>query len=291
MNFKAALFGLLGSLALGAGVVSCGDDDDGGGSTAGGGTSGTGGASGGAAGSGGSTGGSAGTDAGATVTFSGTVTEFSFTPGTTTPIADVQICLSGSTTPPCTKTDASGKYTWPGLPANTEGAALFTKTGYASVAVVGVTETADETIDATMPTEAVAQTFATAAGFTWPLAGKSIIGFAAVEDVASDAGADAGTVATGVAGATVSISPSGGKGPVYLNASDLPDQTATATSSAGAGFFGDLPPGEYTIKVTSPSGKTCTRAPQSGWAAASADSIKVPAIADFVISAVRFVCK
>lgn len=307
---RAAWFGSgLVVIALAA-TAACGSDDSSGGSGGGGaggtaasggaggstggtGAAGSGGSTGGAAGAGGSTGGAAGTggaDGGATVTFSGTVTEFQAAGGKGKPIAGVQLCLKDATTPPCATTDADGKFTMPGMPANTEGVLLLTKTGYVNVAIVGTTDTTDVVITPVMPTEAVGQVFATAAGFTWPLAGKSIIGFSALEQVSSDAGADAGMVSAGVSGASMSITPTAGKGPVYLGASGLPDKTATATSSAGAGFFGDLPPGEYTMKITPPSGKTCARGKHQGWAASSTDSVKVPAIADFVISALFFDC-
>lgn len=143
----------------------------------------------------------------------------------------------------------------------------------------------------TLPTTTVAQAFATAAGFTWPLAGKGIAGFAAFNETTGDAGADAGTTLNGVAGATLSITPTAGKGPVYLGTTSLPDTTATATASNGAGFFGDLPPGTYTLKITPPSGTTCKRGKKQGWAAGSDDQIKIEVIADYVVSAVGFLCQ
>lgn len=297
------------AVCVGFSVAAC-SSDSGGGSPAGGGSGGTaatGGATGGTGGSSatGGTGGTSGTgatggaagagatggaDGGGTITVSGTITEFSAS-GTGAPIAGVQVCLKDLTTPACVTTDASGKYTMAGVPANFEGVALLTKTGYVNLAVVGTTGTTDETVNAVLPTTALAQTYAGLAGFAWPLAGKSIVEFAVLEQVASDAGADAGTVAAGVAGATVSLTPTAGTGPVYASAAGLPDKTLTATSTQGGGAFGDLPPADYTLKVTAPSGKTCTRVAKSGWAASSPDSVKLPAIADTVVYPLRFDCK
>jgi len=296
MTRRASALALVATVA--AALAACGSDDDGGGSGGsggtGGGSSGSGGsATGGSAGAGGITGGAAGTggaggttDAGATITMSGQVRELQVGGGLGAPIAGVQICLKDAATLPCVTTDPTGKYSIAGIPTNTEGVTLFTKTGYANMALVGTTGTTDVIVNQMMPTTALAQTFATAAGFTWPLAGKSIIGFGTVNETVGDAG----PVLTGVPGAAVAITPASGKGPVYLGASSLPDTAATATSTAGGGFFGDLPPGMYTLKVTSPSGMTCVRGKKQGFDAGSTDSMKVLAIADFVISSVNFLC-
>jgi len=57
--------------------------------------------------------------------------------------------------------------------------------------------------------------------------------------------------AHGEAGATVTISPPlAGEGPIYFNASVLPQRGLTETSEDGGVLFLQVPPGEYTLTAT-----------------------------------------
>ena len=57
--------------------------------------------------------------------------------------------------------------------------------------------------------------------------------------------------AHGEGGATVTIDPpTGAEGPIYFNASVLPDRTLTETSEDGGVLFIQVPPGVYTLTAT-----------------------------------------
>jgi hypothetical protein len=101
-------------------------------------------------------------------------------------------------------------------------------------------------------------------------------------------GADAGTENEGLDGATFSVTPVSGKGPVYLSSGGTPDQGATATSSQGFGLFGNLPPGDYEVSVTHPT-KTCV-IDLLGWPATNKSAARVRVQADF-IAAATFICE
>jgi hypothetical protein len=279
-------------------AVGCGDSTDDGGSggssgsagSTGGSAGSTGGSAGSTGGSAGSTGGSAGSsscppDGGATVTISGTVAEFQASPvdgGGPKPLEGVAVCPQACPSA-CTTTDAQGAYSLPGVAADQEGVLLFTKSGYANVAVVGKSALADITYNINMPTEVIAQVFSSAAGFTWPLAGNAIILAGTGETVT----VDGGTTTQSLAGSTLELTPAAGKGPIYVNDQQFPDPAETQTSQWGWAGFGDLPPAEYTVKASAP-GRTCTRS--GGWPASTNDSARIPAIADYIVSVVTFVC-
>ncbi len=290
----------------------CSSDDD---AAASGGAGGTGGGSGGA---GGATGGGAGVgggDAGPTISYSGTFTEFALI-GDQPPLAGAELCVLDHSGIPCVKTGADGKYVLAGVPANTELAITATKDGYQGNLVLAVSGDVDQTVDAFMINNTLAQIVYTGAGFTWPLnnegsltggafhrvpvnggadaggadAGGGDAGDAGATEagVADAAGADAGTKNEGLAGATLSVTPVAGKGPVYLSSGGTPDQGATATSSQGFGLFGNLPPGDYEIAVSHPT-KNCV-IDLLGWPATNKSAARVRVQADF-ISAATFICE
>ena len=60
--------------------------------------------------------------------------------------------------------------------------------------------------------------------------------------------------AHGEAGATVAIEPPvhPEKGPVYFNASVIPQRNLTETTEDGGVVFGTLPPGDYLLTATKP---------------------------------------
>lgn len=312
---------LVGALALAGAVwvVGCGDDDSGGGnggSAGSGGSSGgaggsggasggssgggTGGASGGSSGSGGSTGGTGGgacgsVDAGSggspaadagTTSVNGKVYEFEQSPvegGAPKPITGVQVCQRNTTN--CATSDATGSYSLP-VPAKTEDVLLFTKTGYAKVAVPFFFSGLSSSPVTNLPTETLAGLFAAAAKIQWPLTDRGIVLAGTLETIAPDAG-DAGSYTTGLAGSTLSLSPAAPVGPVYTDDNQFPAPSATKTGKFGWAGFGELCPGEYVVKAANP-GRVCSRT--SVWPASSNDTARTVAIAGHVTTQAWFVC-
>jgi hypothetical protein len=260
-----------------------------GGSSASGGSGGstTGGGTGGVAGSADSgTGGAGGglPEGGPPVAVTGVVTEFNPTnTGAPVLVAGAQVCIKDSTL--CATSDSAGVYFIPAVPSGIESALLVTKTNYMNTAVVGVVATTDMTIDVLFPPTSIAQIFALAAGFTWPLDQNGVMLAQAFETVNTDAGA----LLDPVAGATFTITPSTGiVGPVYVSDQNFPEPAATSTSIQGWGGFGDAAVGEYTIKVAKP-GRNCVRG-QLGWPSANPDEARVPAIAGYIAQVIPFTC-
>ncbi len=278
------------------------------------------GGTGGGAGAGGATGGSAGTgggDAGPTISYSGRFTEFALI-GNEPPLEDAEICVVDHPQIPCVNTDADGKYLLTGVPANTELAITATKDGFQGNLVLAVSGEVDQTVDAFMINNTLAQLVYTGAGFTWPLNNEGTLtagvfhrvpvngggdagggdagggdaggGDAGATDAATSdaAGTDAGTKNEGLDGATMTVTPVAGKGPVYLSSGGTPDQGATATSSQGFGIFGNLPPGDYEVAVSHPT-KTCV-IDLLGWPATNKSAARVRVQADF-IAAATFICE
>jgi hypothetical protein len=66
-----------------------------------------------------------------------------------------------------------------------------------------------------------------------------------------DAGPDSGMMFSLVAGGTMSISPSSGNGPEYIDNNNRIDPTATSMIGATAMFY-NLDPGNYTVTATAP---------------------------------------
>ncbi|HEY1818053.1 MAG TPA: carboxypeptidase-like regulatory domain-containing protein [Kofleriaceae bacterium] len=180
---------------------------------------------------------------------SGTVSEQT----TGDPIGGAQICAEGSDV--CTTSASDGTYDFDvSLP---EGMSLLdqvtTATGY-----LGRETLLDEdpgsnndyqvfwqNFGGLYATAAATTLLATQAGFTYP---SPTTGFVRV--FVSGASDD-------MVAATATISPSGGSGPVYTNASGDPDPAVTDTSTGGDFYFGNLPPGTYALTIQA-AGMTCT---------------------------------
>jgi hypothetical protein len=92
--------------------------------------------------------------------------------------------------------------------------------------------------------------------------------------------------ADGIVGATASMQPMSGAGPVYLNNGGLPDLQATATSSNGTGAFVNVNPGEVSVSVTPPVTHNCPLYPI---AVGANGAWRVPVIAGH-LSVVVFEC-
>jgi hypothetical protein len=101
-----------------------------------------------------------------------------------------------------------------------------------------------------------------------------------VSVTAGTAGAD------GIVGATASIQPMSGAGPIYLGDGGLPDLQAVATSINGTGAFVNVTPGEVSVSVTPPITHNCPLYPI---AVGAGGAWRVPVIAGH-LSVVVFEC-
>lgn len=222
---------------IGFGVLGCGSDD--------GGDSGTG-------------------QSGSTITVTGTVVE-----STTAPpypvLEGAEICGVDMPDIDCAKSDAGGKFTLVGVPAETQGALMFSKEGYLASVVPGMTEGDDLVVTGSLASTALAEMFAGLAGIEWPLGSDGILAVT-VTDAHDEP----------VEGATGSLaSPSGALGPVYLGANNLPDKGLTSTSTSSVIYF-RLKAGTAVVEVEHPTRK-CSLGP-NGWPSSSA-TLEAPILA------------
>jgi hypothetical protein len=155
-------------------------------------------------------------------------------------VAGAQVCLLDNDDVECATTDSAGVYTLVDVPGDAEHAVLVTKDGW--VTAIGGFTTEEENLElargATVEdgwANAQFQLF----GIDRDLAKGHI---AAYFDDGIDGNGEA------VSGVTLSLSPSGGEGPIYLTGG-LPDDEATATTEGGAAGVYNLDPGEYTVSI------------------------------------------
>lgn len=221
---------------LAATTSGCGSDDEGGGGTGGGG-------------------------GGATVEYSGVMFELAISGST--PLEGVMLCVDGHKEITCATSASDGKYTLTGLPVGAELELRATKDGFvdsATFMTIGADPVAD--YNGSMVTDATAGLLYAAAGAgTYDVTKASL----AVSVLMPDPAAAGKTL--GLEGATVTITPTSGVGPVYTTEKNVPDQTLTATTKGGGAVWGGVTPGAVSMEVTAP-GKTCS-AYKYGWASAS----------------------
>ena len=165
----------------------------------------------------------------------------------------------------CAKSDAGGKFTLVGVPAQTQGALSFSKEGYITSIVPGMTEADDLVVTGSLAKTALAEMFAGLAGMEWPLGSGGVVAVNVTDSQGEP-----------VEGATSNlVSPSGGYGPVYLGAAGVPDKNLTATSKNAVIYF-QVNAGNAAVKVEHPT-RTCSLGP-NGWPSASA-TLEAPVLA------------
>ena len=170
-------------------------------------------------------------------------------------IENATICILNDSTP-CVSTDGSGDFTFqvPSLP----GADLAVE--IAAPGYLGVTSLAAEPADSigtmatifpadiTLFTDPEATTMLGSAGFTYPGSG----GFLQLRL--------SGDTAIDLSGATVSMSPQAGTGPIYIDVDGNPNASLTSSTTNGYVELGNVPAGQYSL-TASAAGKTCTVRP------------------------------
>ncbi len=211
---------------------------------------------------------------------SGTITDG------TNPIAGAQVCIVGHPEVACATTATDG--TWMLVDVFTEDdlALSYQASGYLGTVSLSSKDIPGVVWFATAPLLANAQAtqlLATQAGFTYPDAAN---GFFRVH-------------VEGVVGATVTLAPAGGHGPVYTRADGTPDPSLTATSSTTSlVYFGNLAPGVYTLTAFA-TGKACYDRPQNSptpqpiagdWAPVGVGTIRIAVVAGALTDDMHVYC-
>jgi hypothetical protein len=188
------------------------------------------------------------------VTWHGSVYEGLLGPdGGSAPLAAARVCIVDHPEIACATTDTDGTYTMtvPAVDASARWAVNFTAPGHVGSTIA---------LDGSWPTgvgllpDDWARSTATQAGFQYPSQGTAFIRLRVGNG-------------PGLAGATATLSPPSGVGPVYGDESGNPAPALTSTSSSGIVLFGNVTPGLFTISVTLP-GRTCDCCDQgrlTGW--------------------------
>jgi hypothetical protein len=217
----------------------------------------------------GGTGGTGGATPGPTITFGGTVVHV---PGGSTTLSSVEVCVYQHPEIPCVMSDTGGHFTTD-VPAGMEVAVTLSKPGFTGVVVALVTSDQDQTQwEIGLASTTTDQAFYGAApGATYPDASHGFLG------VFLDSSSNQNQ---GFAGATVSLTPASGVGPIYAGATfTMADPTLQATSTSGAARFAGLTPGTVEIQIA-PGTLSCD--PNfGGWSAPDANAVRAPIVAGF----------
>ena len=218
---------------------------------------------------------------GPTVSVSGRCLELLTLTTNPTPIPGFKVCLYQKPAVPCVTSDSNGLFSLVGVPANSEVLLEFTKQDY--LAVLRTATTGPNGVDvggAGYPKNSEALLFANAIGSTIDITKGQVLLSAFQQGSSGLDGQD---------GVTASLSPSSGKGPFYLSASNLPDLNLTQTSTSGFGLFNNVDPGTVEIDLTHGS-KSCQVLPTAAWAGSSPSKSKVPVVAGYLTAGAAVVC-
>jgi len=283
-------------------LAGCAADDEeqaaaggsGGGGSGGGGTGGAG-TGGGSSGSGGSGGSGA-----SSVTLSGTVVEASAgNLGSETPLAGAEVCVvdanqNKDASIPCVTSNSAGEYALAGLTPSTHVIATFEKTGYNTQAIaIDVAGSSASRAALRMPLTSQSETdFGADPTVTQDTTTKGLVNVVAVMPAANpDAGTNPAAPAVDFAtGVSFSISPAGGDGPFYIDASEHFVSGATATAGGWGAWFLNLNPGEVVITATHPT-LDCNAVAGNGYGWPEPDgTLRVPVLKGILTQSVVFFC-
>ena len=259
-----------------------------------GGGSGTGGSSGrgGSGGSGGSagtagSGGTGGADASTGISISGLAHEWDQNdPFDTPPLAGVKVCLRDHQEVACSTSAADGAWELKGVPANSEVMVTFEMTGRFSwlrPVKTGTTDIAMAPFENTMTPVSAASSFLP--NVTIDSAKGGIVFFI------TGPGTRFQGVFDWMRGYTVKITPSGGQGPLYLDATHT--YAPSATSAAGGwGHYVNLDNGTYTLEFSVPQGTVCNKWASETYGFPTDDPLKlrIPVVGGFSTGPVGLNC-
>lgn len=216
----------------------------------------------------------------APIVMSGTVTD-----SNQAPIAQAQVCIVGHPEVPCATTATDGTWMLADLFEDDDLAISYTASGYLGLVSLSSKDNNVVVWFATaplLPDNQAMQLLANQAGFTYP---DTANGFFRIH-------------VEGATGATVTLAPAGGHGPVYTKTDGTPDPSLTSTStSASVVYFGNLAPGVYTLTATA-TGKTCYDRPQASptqpiagdWAPAGSGTARIEVVAGALTDDMHVYC-
>jgi hypothetical protein len=273
-------------------LAACGDDEEtpagsnaGTGGSGAAGTSGRGGTSGGGSGGGGT--GGINSDAAAGISISGIARDWAKTdPFATPPLSGVKVCLRGHPEVTCVTTGADGSWTLRGVPTNAEVMVTLELTGRISFLRAIKTATADIVMQ---PFENAitlqSDVAALLPNVTVDFAKGGVVFFITMPGTRFQNAFD------WLRGFTVTMTPTSGTGPLYLDATHTHDPAATA-SAGGWGHYVNLETGNYTLEFNVPPGTTCTdwAVPMYGYPTEQPLKIRVPVVAGFATGPVGLFC-
>ncbi len=236
---SSAIFGgcASGENADTTGTGAAGGDEGGGGSVAGPGGGGGAGAGTGAAGGAGGAGGQGGQGG---LTYSGTILD-GFDQ---TPIPDVEVCALEPTLP-CVTSNASGAFSYGGVPENTRVRVGASKNLYFPVETLIDTTDVDGTLTAFMLSRGIITIGLNAVGVTFDDQKPAIS--VTVRNLANQP----------LAGYVISTTPTSGEGPFYIDGTSI-STTATETTQSGTAFIVNMDPGTYDVNVSGPAACTAS---------------------------------
>jgi hypothetical protein len=203
-------------------------------------------------------------DAPSTVFFGGTI----YRRNSDLAILGAEVCLFNQPQIGCELTDSLGRFRF-AVPMDTSLAATVRAPGFGGTVIAFRTGRADLTgYTITLPTEGQEHGYYAAAGVEWPSTTRGFL-YVFARDLMGQQ----------LAGLTMGLSPTSGKGPFYDNETGAPDGTLQATSAAGTGHFGGVGPGETEVTF-GPSNLVCS-ATVGGWPSKDPSTVRVPIVAGF----------
>ncbi|HEY3801694.1 MAG TPA: hypothetical protein VGL61_03770 [Kofleriaceae bacterium] len=170
------------------------------------------------------------------------------------PVGSAMVCVLDHPEIPCATSDANGEYVI-GLPnlAGDDIAIQVTASNFIGEVLLEEEPATGVAWPTEIPLEMMADAIdelATGAGFTYPGSG----GFLELRVMGGTAGV--------LTGATATLAPAAGAGPVYVGSDGTPDPSLVGTTGDGGILFGNVPAGIYEVTASPGSaGTTCTVSP------------------------------
>jgi hypothetical protein len=200
-------------------------------------------------------------------------------------IPDVTVCVNGHAEIPCAMTGPDGTFSLPGLPQATDVVVTFKKDGY--VPALKAVETARTDMQTTNPIPMFLSSDSQPdLGFPIDMQQKGAVFFFAIGPAPPDSGAQFGPDQ----GATVTLSPTSGNGPLYGD-NNFFDASAMSIVG-GAGEYYNVDPGDYVLTVDDPNHNCAPISfPFGGWGyPLPPASVKFPVLAGYMTVQVGFLC-
>jgi hypothetical protein len=206
--------------------------------------------------------------------------------GGQTGVSDVTVCVHGHGEVPCVTTASDGTFVLPGLPPATDVAVTFNKDGY--ISVLKPIETARTDMQTTNPIAMARSSDPTPdVGFPIDRQQKGAIVFFAIAPPP-----DGGAGFTADLGATATLTPASGNGPLYVGENNFFDAGLMSITPGGIGEYFNVDPGDYTLTIHD-SKHDCAPIsfPFGGWGYPSPpQSVKFPVLAGYATAGVGFFC-